>query len=115
MWGHTGGMITLGKGAVISKSTKQKINTDSSTISELIGMHDMIPEVLWTKYFIEAQGYKVDHDIVMQDNESEIRLLVNGRFSSGPKTKHTQVKYFLAMDLIKRGEMEVKYCPAKLM
>ena len=29
--GHTGGALTLGKGAVISKSAKQKLNTKSST------------------------------------------------------------------------------------
>ena len=57
----------------------------------------------------------MDHNVVMQDNELEIRLLVNRKLSSGPKTKHTKVKYFLATDLIKQGEMEVEYYPSKLM
>ena len=115
MKGHTGGMLTLSKGAVSSKTVKQKVNTDSSTISKLIGTHDMIPEILWTKYFVEAQGYKVDHNIVIQDSKSDIRLMVNGIFSSGPKTNHIKVKYFLATDLIKYGEIELEYFSAELM
>ena len=35
MRSHTGGMLTLGKGAVISDSTKQKTNARSSTEAEL--------------------------------------------------------------------------------
>ena len=100
MKGYTGGMMTLSNGAVISKSIKQKVNTDSLTISKLIGTHNMIPEILWTKYFVEAQGYKVDHNIVIQDSKSDIRLMVNGIFSSGPKTNHIKVKYFLVIDTI---------------
>ena len=107
--------MALGKGAVISKLVKQKKNTGRLTISELIGTHDMVPEVLWTKYSAKALGCKVDHNVVMQDNESENRLLANGIFSRGSKTKHIKVKYFLATDLIKRGEIEVEYCPSKLM
>jgi hypothetical protein len=33
-WGHTGAMMSLGKGAAISFSSKQKVNTKSSIESE---------------------------------------------------------------------------------
>ena len=62
---HTEGVIILGKGAIISKSINQKVNMDSSTITDLICTHSMVLEVIWTKYFIEANGYTVDHNIVM--------------------------------------------------
>jgi hypothetical protein len=48
--------MLLGTGAAYSASKKQKLNTKSSTESELVGIDDMIPQVLWTKYFMEAQG-----------------------------------------------------------
>ncbi len=48
MQGHTGGVLTLGTGAPMVTSTKQKINTHSSTISEVVAVDDMIPQILWT-------------------------------------------------------------------
>ena len=45
MRGHTGGVLTLGRGIVQDKASKQKLNTKSSTESELVGASDYIP---WT-------------------------------------------------------------------
>ena len=54
--------MSLGKGAVTSFSTKQKINGKSSTEEELIGVDDAMPKVLRSKYFVKAQGYTVNHN-----------------------------------------------------
>ena len=62
--GHTGAIITLGKGATISHSGKHKLNTKSYTKSELVGADDMLVKVLWSLYFIQAQGYTVDQNIM---------------------------------------------------
>ena len=40
MWGHTGGGLSTGRGFPIVNSTKQKINTHSSTKSYIVGVHD---------------------------------------------------------------------------
>ena len=37
---HTGVAMTMGKGAMMLMSQKQKLNTKSSTISELVGADD---------------------------------------------------------------------------
>ena len=55
MRGHTGGGLTMGRGFPISASTKQKLNTRSSTESELVGVDDLMPSILWTGHFLEAQ------------------------------------------------------------
>jgi hypothetical protein len=57
MRGHTGGMASLGKGALMPTSIRQKINTRSSTETELVGADDMMPQIMWTNYFMNAQGY----------------------------------------------------------
>ena len=49
--GHTGMMMTLGAGAAMSMSKAQKLNTGSSTESELVGVHDCLPDILRGKYF----------------------------------------------------------------
>ena len=54
--GHNGAMMTLGKGAIISNSNKQKINVNSYTEGELVAIHDQLPDIMHTLYFREAQG-----------------------------------------------------------
>jgi hypothetical protein len=46
--GHTGAIMSLGKSSVSSMSKKQKINTRSSTGSDLGGADDTMPGVMWT-------------------------------------------------------------------
>jgi hypothetical protein len=40
MKGHTGGVMSLGKGGVYGTSTRQKLVTKSSTEAELVGVSD---------------------------------------------------------------------------
>jgi hypothetical protein len=48
MKSHTGGVMTLGKGATYGMSTRKKLNTKSPTEAELIGINGIMPQVLWT-------------------------------------------------------------------
>ena len=115
MRGHTGGGLTLGKGFPIASSTKQKLNTRSSTESELVGVDDMMPSILWTRYFLKAQGYHVSDNIIFQDNKSTMLLERNGKASSSKRTKHINVRYFFITDRISKGEVRVEWCPTKEM
>ena len=63
MRGHTRRTMKMGKdghGSIISISKNQKLNTKSSTEAELIGAYNTMPQMLWTRYFLEAQGYGID-------------------------------------------------------
>ena len=63
--GHTGMMMTLGRGATMSFSRGQKLNVRSSIECKLVGINDAIPQIMWGKeHFIEAQGYTVEHNIL---------------------------------------------------
>ena len=44
--GHTGAALTLGKGAVLSKSSGQTGNTKSTAETELQGVSEYLPTVL---------------------------------------------------------------------
>ena len=63
MKSHTGGLMTIGLGIIQGKSTKQKLNTKSSTEAELVGASDYIPWTVWTECFLEEQGYKLKRSI----------------------------------------------------
>jgi hypothetical protein len=98
--GHTGAMMSRGKGATISFSNKQKINTKSSTEWELVGSNHTLSSILHTQHFIEAQGYSVKQNLLFQDNQSPMCLEVNGLFSSSKCTKHIKCRYFFIRDKI---------------
>ena len=108
-------MLSLGKDAAISFLNKHRINSKSSTKSKLIGADQALSSILHTRYFIEAQGYSVDQNILFQDNQSTMRLEVNGSFSSSKQTKHIKCRYFFIRDKIANGNLEVIYCLTEMM
>jgi len=107
---HTGAAMTLGKGAVQSVSTKQKINTRSSTESELVSSDDILSKAQWTKLFLEAQDLHINDNVIFRDNQSTMKLEENGKASSGKRTRHFNIKYFYITDLIARKELRIEYC-----
>ena len=112
---HTGSCMTLGQGAITSVSTKQKVNTRSSTEAELVSADDIISKVIWTRRFLKAQGYTVENNIIHRDNQSTMKLEQNGKASSGKRTRHFNIKYFYITDLLKSKEISIKYCPTDQM
>jgi hypothetical protein len=115
MWGHTGGGLTMGRGFLISVSTKQKLNTMSSTESKLVGIDDMMPINLWTCYFLLSQGYGVVKNLLLQDNRISILLERNGRASSSKSTRHINIRYFFISDWVNMKEVSLHRCPTKEM
>ena len=115
MKGHTGGLISLGKGTIQTKSSKQKLNTKSSTESELVGASDFIPWTLWLKRVLEEQGYKMSRTIFYQDNESAIKLEKNGLRSCGEKSRHIKIRYFFIKDILENENIDLRHCRTEIM
>jgi hypothetical protein len=111
MRGHSGGGLSLGRGFPIVSATKQKLNTRSSTETEIVGADDFIPEIFSTRYFMKAQGYDVKDNILFQDNKSSILLEKNGKASSSKRQKHINVQYFFITDRVKKEEVSVVCFP----
>eukprot|EP00957_Ditylum_brightwellii_P048284 3664415-Ditylum_brightwellii.AAC.1 len=89
MRGHLGVTMSLGEGLIFSSSTKQKLNTKSSTETELIAVDDTMPHILWITYFLECQGYNVGKASICHGNKSAI------------------------LEQIDNGEVEVNHCGAE--
>ena len=110
--GHYGGGLSMGRGFPIVGSYVQKINTRSSTVSEIVGADDSMPPVCWTRYFMQAQGYEIVDNIMYQgDNKSSILLEKNGKAMSSKRTKHINIQYFFITDWIQQNELSVVWCP----
>ena len=103
--------MSLGKGSVYSTSTKQKLVARSSTESEVIGVHDVLPQAIWTANFLKDQGFKVEQSVLYQDNMSSILLEKNGRSSSSKRTRHMDIRFFFIKDRVASKEVRIEYRP----
>lgn len=104
-------VISLDMRAVMSGIWRQTLNTGSSTEAELVGIDDALKHVMWGMYFIQAHGFDIKKNILMQDNKWTILMVNNGRFSCTKITKHIRNRYFLIKDKVGRGEVVIQYCP----
>ena len=57
MRGHTGGGISMGRGFTIVSSSNQNLNMRISTETEIVAVYDCMPDILWTRYWLDDQGY----------------------------------------------------------
>ena len=112
---HTGGAMSWGWGVLLTKCQKQKLNTKSSTEGEIVGVSDYLPNVIWTRMFLAEQGYILEENIVYQDNMSSMKIVMNGKRSSGQKTKHMSNRYFWIKDRLSSEGITIKYCPTEKM
>jgi hypothetical protein len=112
MKSHTGGTVTLGKGSPYSACNKQKLNTKSSTEAELVEVSNCMPQALWTRYFLEAQGYDVSDSIICQDNQSAILLLKSGVDPAASNcTRQINIRHVFVTDCVANREVSIEYCP----
>ena len=56
----------------------QTTKGDITTEAELIGVYDVMPQMVWVANFLCAQGLNLQHVILMQHNMSSILLEKNG-------------------------------------
>ena len=75
--GHTRAMMFMGRGAIVNAPRKHKLNIGSSIESELVNIDNVLGVMMWCKYFMEAQGYTIDNNLLYQDNKSTILLAKN--------------------------------------
>ena len=107
--------MSWGWGVLLTKCQKQKLNTKSSTEGEIVGVSDYLPNIIWARMFLEAQGYTLKENILHQDNMSAIQIERNGKRSSGKQTKHMDNRYFWIKDRLESENIQVEHCPTEKM
>ncbi len=55
-------------GAAHARSRTSKVNVKSAAESEFVSAAEYLPDTLWVRYFMESQGYKIDKNMLFQDN-----------------------------------------------
>ncbi len=88
------------------------MSSTSSMESEIIGANDFMLAICWTKYFMEAQGYQVQDNILFQNNKSTILLEKNGKASRSKHTKHVNIWYFFITNHVDKGDIPLVWYPS---
>jgi hypothetical protein len=74
--------MSFGRGGFVCKSSKQKLNAkSSSTEAEVMGAINYLPNKLWVKMFMEAQGHAIMDSFLGQrkcDQDGEERKVLRG-------------------------------------
>ena len=113
---HTGGILTMGKGAITSTSQKQGLNTRSSTKAKIIAADDMAGPMVWTQILLEKQGYHLEDNILYQDNQSVMLLISNGHRSAGRWSQHLNIwLFFVMLDQKEKWHISIRFCSTDLM
>ena len=115
MKSHTGECLVAKDGVLHSRSTKQKLNSKSSTEAELIGVSEYLPYPLWILHFLKYQGYMITTVNLKQDNQSTIKMLKSGIRSAGAKSRHINFTFFWISDRLKIEKIKLQYIPTELM
>ena len=111
MRSNTGGFITTGSGGAYVQSSKQKLNTKSSTEAEFVELYDVLTQVIWTRYFLKEQGHTIHDNVIYQDNQITIILEKNGKRSTSKRMRHINIRYYFITDRIMKQEASVEFCP----
>jgi hypothetical protein len=113
MMKSTSGMcVTLGVGYFITSSKVQRLNSKSSTESEIIAVSDGMNIPLWLAGFTAYQGHGKHPVRLEQDNQSCIALLNKGR-STAETTRFIEVRKFWISDYIRIGAVNIIYVPTE--
>ena len=95
--------MSFGVGVMHTKSSKQKLNTKSSTEAELVTVSEYLPYHIWVVNFMKSQGYNMNKKILYQDNQSAIKMEKNGRNSCTGNSRHIDIRYFFIKDRVISG------------
>jgi hypothetical protein len=110
MMKSTSGMcVTLGLGNFFISFEVQKLNSKSSTETEVIAVSDGMNIPLWLVDFLLQRGYKIYPIGLKLDNQS-VTLLTEGR-STAETTRFIEIRNFWIMDYIRTGDVEIAYFP----
>ena len=74
MKNQSGVVISLRTGKIYNSSQRQKLDTTSSTVAELMAVSNSMLQILWTNYCLKGQGFDSLNTTLFQNNQPVISL-----------------------------------------
>ena len=99
---HSGCTLHIGdgSGAFLSRSKKQTVTADSSTVAEFIATHLVAKEIMWARMLLGEMGHiQLEPTVLGEDNMSTIAMINND--SHNQKTKHIAIRYNLIKEQVR--------------
>ena len=109
---HTGCTlhIGVGSGAFLSRSKKQTLTADSSTVADFIATHLASKEVMWARALLSEMGHpQLQPTVLGEDNMSTIAMIQND--CNGQKTKHIAIRFNMIRELVQQLEIAMEHLP----
>ena len=104
--------IGLNSGSFLTRSKKQTITADSSTVAEFIAAHLATKEIMWARSLLAELGFpQLDPTILYEDNMSTIAMINND--SNSQKTKHVAIKYNLVREQVQLKNIKLNHLCTK--
>ena len=113
---HSGCTLHIGRtsGAFLSRSKKQTVTADSSTVAELIAAHLATKEIMWARSILAEMGYpQINPTILQEDNMSTIHIINND--CNTQKTKHIDIRYNLVREQVQKNNLSMVHLSTKEM
>ena len=79
------------------------------------GSKRFIPNMIWTQLFLQEQRYILKENILYQDNQSAMKIIMNGKKSCSAKMKHIDNHFCWFKDRLESENIKVEYCPTTQM
>ena len=98
MLSYTGGELTMGKGSPMVAWGKPKLNTQSLTESELVGVNDMMLIMFWICNFLLEQREGIVVDLLL-DNKGPSAWEQSGKTPSWKWTRYVNVQFTRLIDI----------------
>ena len=111
---HSGCTLHIGRnsGSFLTRSKKQTITADSSTVAEFIAAHLATKEIMWARSLLAELGYpQLNPTIFHEDNMSTIAMINND--SNSQKTKHVAIKYNLIREQVQLNNIKLHHLGTK--
>ena len=111
---HSGCTLHIGRnsGSFLTRSKKQTITADSSTVAEFIAAHLATKEIMWARAMLAELGYpQLNPTILYEDNMSTIAMIKND--CNSQKTKHLAIKYNLVREQVQLKHSRMTHLPTK--
>lgn len=106
----SGYLYRLDGGLVLWGAKKQTCVALSSTEAEYVSLSICCQELEWFLRLLESFGERPALPVkIWEDNQSSIKLLQQDDYTK--RSKHVDTRYHYTRDLMKKGKIDVQYCP----